>query len=105
MKTTINDNLNQTIKAQPIERNTIHHEVTFPVSPDQVYQLLTDGEKFGAVTGQPGPGGGITGASFSLFNGWLQGRQVELVPNKLISQAWRFMNWEPGHILPQNLGC
>jgi uncharacterized protein YndB with AHSA1/START domain len=65
----------------------IHHEVTFNTSPERVYELLTNGAKFGDVTGQPGKGGGSTGAFFSLCDGWLQGRQVELVPNELIAQA------------------
>jgi activator of HSP90 ATPase len=76
--------------------STIHLEAKFPVAPERVYELLTNGAKFGEVTGQPGKGGGSTGAYFSLFDGWLLGRQVELVPNELIAQAWRFKDWEPG---------
>ena len=72
-------------------------EVTIPgAAPEQVYELLTNGATFGDVTGQPGKGGGAAGAYFSLFDGWLEGRQVELVPNERISQAWRFTDWEPG---------
>jgi activator of HSP90 ATPase len=74
----------------------IHHEVTFSAPPELVYELLTNGTKFGEVTGKPAKGGDTTGAGFTLFDGWLQGRQVELVPNELIAQAWRFMDWEPG---------
>ena len=74
----------------------IHHEVTVNAAPERIYELLTNGAKFGDVTGKPGKGGGAAGAFFSLFEGWLQGRQVELVPNELIAQAWRFMDWEPG---------
>jgi activator of HSP90 ATPase len=77
--------------------SVINIEVTIPgAAPEQVYQLLTNGAKFGDVTGQPGKGGGAAGAYFSLFDGWLEGRQVELVPNERISQAWRFTDWEPG---------
>ena len=72
-------------------------KVTIPgAAPEQVYELLTNGAKFGDVTGQPGKGGGAAGAYFSLFDGWLEGRQVELVPAERISQAWRFTDWEPG---------
>ena len=75
----------------------IHLEVTIPAArPEQVYELLTNGAMFGDATGQPGKGGGAPGAYFSLFDGWLEGRQVELVPNERISQAWRFADWEPG---------
>jgi activator of HSP90 ATPase len=74
----------------------IHHEVTLNASPELVYEVLTNGAKFAEVTGKPAKGGESTGAAFSLFDGWLQGRQVELVPNELIAQAWRFMDWDPG---------
>lgn len=74
----------------------IHHEVTINAPPQAIYELLTSGEKFGEVTGQPGKGGGGTGVAFTLFNGWLEGRQVELVANEMITQAWRFQDWGPG---------
>ena len=74
----------------------IHHEVTINAPPDRIYELLTNGAKFGDVTGKPGKGGGAPGAFFSLFDGWLQGRQVDLVANERVAQAWRFMDWEPG---------
>jgi activator of HSP90 ATPase len=75
---------------------SIHHEVVLPAEPAQIYELLTNGAKFGAATGQPGKGGGAEGAYFQLFGDWLSGRQIELVPNERIVQAWRFMDWEPG---------
>lgn len=65
-------------------------------APEQVYELLTDGVKFGEVTGLPGEGGGGQGAAFSLFGGHVTGCQVELVPGRMISQAWRSTGWEPG---------
>lgn len=33
---------------------------------------------------------------FSLFNGWLDRRQIELVPNERVVQAWPFTDWEQG---------
>jgi len=93
---TINDNSNVAVDEKLVGPTVIHLEVKFPVAPALVYELFTNGAKFGEVTGQPGKGGGSTGAFFSLFDGWLQGRQVELIPNELIAQAWRFMDWEPG---------
>jgi activator of HSP90 ATPase len=36
-----------------------------------------------------------TGA-FSLFGGYIVGRQIELVPNERIIQAWRVGRWDPG---------
>ena len=78
------------------DSKTIHLEASFQAAPERIYELLINGAKFGDVTGQPGKGGGSEGAYFSLFAGWLHGRQIELVPNKFIVQAWRFMDWDPG---------
>ncbi len=76
---------------------TIHLETTIPASPERVYELLTNGAKFGEVTGMPGKGGGgSAGAYFSLFDDWISGRQIELVPGERISQAWRMTDWDPG---------
>jgi hypothetical protein len=36
------------------------------------------------------------GGSFALFGGYITGRQIELVPNELIVQAWRVGNWTRG---------
>lgn len=74
----------------------IHQAHTYPVEPAAIYELLTNGAKFGAVTGQPGKGGGAAGAMFSLFNEWVEGRQIELVPNERVVQAWRFRDWAEG---------
>jgi hypothetical protein len=40
--------------------------------------------------------GGAEGACFSLFGGWVSGRQIELAPNERITQAWRMTDWAPG---------
>jgi uncharacterized protein YndB with AHSA1/START domain len=75
---------------------TIHQEITFAASPERVYELLTNGAKLGDVTGKPGKGGGGEGAHFSLFGGWVEGRQIDLVPGERIVQAWRFRDWDAG---------
>lgn len=75
---------------------TIHLQTTVPAAPEHIYELLTNGAKLGDVTGMPGKGGGAEGAYFSLFGGWVTGRQIELVPNERITQAWRMTDWEPG---------
>jgi uncharacterized protein YndB with AHSA1/START domain len=74
---------------------SIRQEVTFPVSPERVYELLTDGTKFAAATGRPAQIGG-EGAPFSIFGDYISGRQIELVPGQRIVQAWRGADWGPG---------
>ncbi|MFL6231823.1 MAG: SRPBCC domain-containing protein [Thermoanaerobaculia bacterium] len=77
--------------------NPIHQEVVFDASPERVYEALTDTGKFSQLSGgAPTEISPEAGGSFSCFGGMIQGRNVELVPNQRIVQAWRVGNWEPG---------
>ncbi len=75
---------------------SIHKEVAFPATPERVYDVLTNGETFAAATGKAALIGAGEGAAFSIFNGYVEGRQIELVPGERIVQAWRQEVWEPG---------
>ena len=55
---------------------SIRQEVTFPVSPERVYELLTDSSKFAEATGRPATIGETEGYTFSIFGGYISGRQV-----------------------------
>jgi activator of HSP90 ATPase len=87
----------------------IHQEIVFKASRKRFYEALTDTKQFNEVTmlsaamksGMP-PGATPTqispevGGTFSLFGGHIVGRQLELVPNERIVQAWRVVDWNPG---------
>jgi activator of HSP90 ATPase len=74
----------------------IHQEATFPVPPERIYELLTDGAKLSMLVNRRGRGGAAEGAWFSLFGDLLEGRQIELVRDERVVQAWRLAEWEPG---------
>jgi activator of HSP90 ATPase len=76
---------------------TIRQEVTFKASPDRVYDILISSEQFSKATGgAPTNINKEEGGTFSCFGGMILGRNIELVPNKRIVQAWRVANWEEG---------
>jgi activator of HSP90 ATPase len=89
---------------------SIHQETLFKASRKRVYEALTDTQQFNKVillsaamkSGMP-PGAAPTeisreeGGAFSVFGGHIVGRLIELVPNERIVQAWRVVNWDPGH--------
>ena len=80
---------------------SIHQEAIIDAAPQQVYAVLTDGEKFAAATGQPARVSDQEGERFALFGGRVEGRQIELVPGERVVQAWRFggahpETWEAG---------
>lgn len=79
----------------------IHQEALIDATPAEVYRYLTDGETFAAATGMGARIEGRAGSEFSLFEGRIEGRQVELVPGERVVQAWRFGAahpdvWAPG---------
>jgi len=75
----------------------IHQEVVYAAPPQAIYAALTDREQFAHLTGRAvaelsrEPGG-----SFSLFDGIIVGRQIELVPDRRIVEAWRERTWPEG---------
>jgi activator of HSP90 ATPase len=86
----------------------IHQEVIFNATSARIYGALTDPSQFQKVESlsaamkrsdvsshpariSPEPGG-----VFSLFGDYIVGRQIELVKDQRIVQAWRVASWEPG---------
>ena len=75
----------------------IHQEVPFAAPPQRVYEALLDDKQFARVTGGQATAIDRTaGGAFSLFGARIKGRNVELVPNQRVVQAWRSEGWEPG---------
>jgi activator of HSP90 ATPase len=75
---------------------TIHQEIDFSASPQRVYEALLDAKQFAAFSGMPAEINREVGGAFSLFKGHIVGRNVELVPNQRIVQAWLTADWPEG---------
>ncbi len=87
---------------------SIHQEPIFTASRKRVYDALTDAKQFDKVIqlsgamqtmhlpDKPAEISPEAGGAFKLFGGYITGRQVELVPNERIVQAWRTGGWGPG---------
>lgn len=80
----------------PVQAFTIHQEVDLKASPQRVYEALLDSKQFTAFSGSPAEIDGRVGGAFSVFGGHIVGRNVELVPNQRIVQAWRVVTWPEG---------
>ena len=57
---------------------------------------MADEKEFAAFSGAPARIGAGEGGALSLFGGAIQGRTIELVPDRRIVQAWRDSAWGPG---------
>lgn len=74
----------------------IHQEVVFSAAPAELYALLMQSDKHAQLTGAPAVISEDVGGAFSCHNGQIVGRNIELVPNQRIVQAWRVANWDEG---------
>jgi activator of HSP90 ATPase len=71
------------------KRTSLHQEVDLKAAPQRIYQTLLSSKDFAAFTGAPAEIDPKPGGAFSLFGGQVVGRNIELVPNQRIVQAWR----------------
>jgi activator of HSP90 ATPase len=77
-------------------RTTLHYQIEYKVSPQRIYEVLLDSKQFAAFTGLPAEIDAKAGGACSMFGGMIVGRNIELVPNQRIVQAWRPGHWGPG---------
>ena len=65
------------------------HERIFNASPSQIYESWLDSEKHSLMTGGQAEVSNIVGGEFTAWDGYITGKNIELVPNKKIIQSWR----------------
>jgi len=75
---------------------SIHQEIEFTVIPQRLYEALLDSKQFSGFSGRKARIQRESGGEFSLFDGHIVGRNIELVPNKRIVQVWRVVTWPEG---------
>jgi uncharacterized protein YndB with AHSA1/START domain len=74
----------------------IHQEIRFHTTPQRVYEALMDSQRHAAFTGAPAEISREPGGRWSAHGGGIQGRNLELVPDRRIVQSWRAGNWPEG---------
>ncbi len=77
-------------------RTSLHEEIDLNASPQRIYEAILDSKQFTTFTGLPAEIDPKPGGAFSMFQGQIVGRTVELIPNQRIVQAWRPTHWDPG---------
>jgi activator of HSP90 ATPase len=80
----------------PASSITIHQELDFEAPPQRLYEVLLDSKQFAALSGAAAEINPEVGGAFSLFGGRITGRNVELVKDQRIVQAWRPKSWPEG---------
>lgn len=76
---------------------TIRQTVTFKASPHEVYEILMDAKKHAELTGGEAKISRKVSGKFIIYGGEIEGKNLELVPDKKIIQSWRYSDWPEGH--------
>jgi uncharacterized protein YndB with AHSA1/START domain len=65
-----------------------------PATPQAIYSAWLSSEGHAAMTGSPARVAAAVGESFTAWDGYIQGTNLELEPGKRILQAWRTTEFE-----------
>jgi len=78
---------------------TIVQKVVFKnTTPKVLYDLYMDAKKHSMVTGGPAVISAKEGSSYSAHGGYITGKNLQLVKNKLIVQTWRAQGWDENDV-------
>jgi activator of HSP90 ATPase len=72
----------------------IEQSVTFKATPSELYELFMDSAKHSAATSAPAKISRKVGGKWTAFGGMLLGKNLALVPNRMIVQVWRSSEWK-----------
>jgi len=69
-------------------------EDIIPATPEAIYDAWLDSDRHSHMTGGAAEVSGSIGAEFEAWDGYIQGKNLELVPAQRIVQAWRTTEFE-----------
>ncbi len=70
-------------------KESLFHQVEFPVAPEVIYKAWLNSEQHAAMTGGEAKCTDIEGASFTAWDGYITGVNHKLTPHSKIIQSWR----------------
>jgi len=63
-------------------------------TPTKLYELFTNSAKHTAATGMPAKISPKVGGKWSAFGGMILGKNLVLIPNRMVVQTWRSSEWK-----------
>ncbi len=72
----------------------IQQSIVLKAPPEELFDTFLDSRKHSAATGMPAKASRRVGAGFTAFGGALRGRNLLVVPKRMIVQAWRSRQWK-----------
>ena len=82
-----------------IKKKSIKQEIVINSTPHEIYEVFIDAKKHSKLTESKAKVSREIGGSFSIYEGALSGKNVELIQDKKIVQTWRGdgENWPKGY--------
>ena len=77
---------------------TIQQAVELDASPEELFDIYLDSKRHAAAVASTVTLSRRVGGAFTAFGGALAGRNLAIVPKRLIVQAWRSSSWKPGEL-------
>lgn len=68
---------------------TIIQKVKFKASPKELYNIFLDSKKHTEATGGKAKASHKVGGSFTAWDGYIKGKNLNLLPDRMIVQSWR----------------
>jgi activator of HSP90 ATPase len=85
-----------------MKATTIKQKTLIPATPDEVYDAFIEAKKHSAFTGSKATSDPKVGGEFTAWDGYISGRNLELVKGKRIVQEWSTTDW-PDKFPPSRL--
>ncbi len=63
-------------------------------TPEKIYQAWLDSKQHGEMTGGAADVSAVEGEAFQAWDGYIQGKNLNLIPNQRIVQSWRTSEFE-----------
>jgi activator of HSP90 ATPase len=73
---------------------TIRQSVALPAPPEKLFDIFLDSKKHAAAVNSRASISRQVGARFRIFGGALQGKNLAIVPKRMIVQTWRGSDWK-----------
>ncbi len=80
-----------------MQTKTIKQEIIFRAKPMEVYEALMDSGKHSEFTGAQAQISTKVGGKIVAYDGYIDGKNIELIPGKKIVQTWRASEWPDEH--------
>ena len=80
-----------------MQTKTIKQEVKINAKPSEVYEALMDSGKHSEFTRASASISKKVNGKISAYDGYIDGKNIELVKGKKIVQKWRGSDWPEGH--------